>query len=54
MIRGFVDIDSNSLLNVIHCEVVHTRGHNLILYKGTVMLTQLPFERFCLPQHYTD
>jgi len=35
IIRGFVDrhIDCNSLFNVIDCESVHTRGHNLILYK---------------------
>ena len=29
---GFVDVGSNSLFHVI-CESVHTRGHNLRLYK---------------------
>jgi len=33
IIRGFVDIDCNSLLYVIDCESVHTRGHNLRLYQ---------------------
>jgi len=33
IIRGFVDIDCNSLFNVIDCESVHTRGHNLRLCK---------------------
>ena len=33
IIWGFVDIDCNSLFNVIDCESVHTRGHNLRLYK---------------------
>ena len=33
IIRGFVDIDCNSLFHVIDCESVHTRGHNLRLYK---------------------
>ena len=31
IIWGFVDIDCNSLFNVIDCESVHTRGHNLRL-----------------------
>jgi len=33
IIRGFVDIDCNSLFRVIDCESVHTRGHNLRLCK---------------------
>ena len=33
LIRGFVDIDCNSLFHVIDCVSVHTRGHNLRLYK---------------------
>ena len=33
IIWGFVDIDCNSLFQVINCESVHTRGHNLRLYK---------------------
>ena len=32
IIRGFVDIDSNSLFHVTDCEPVHTRGHNLRLH----------------------
>ena len=35
IIRGFVDIDCNGLFRVIDCESVHTRGHNLRLYKAT-------------------
>ena len=35
IIRGFVDIDCNSLFRVIDCESVHTRSHNLRLYKAT-------------------
>ena len=35
IIRDFVDIDCNSLFRVIDCESVHTRGHNLRLYKAT-------------------
>ena len=31
IIRGFVDIDCNSLFRVIDCESVHTHGHNLTL-----------------------
>ena len=33
VIRGFVDIDCNSVFHVIDCESVHTRGHNLRLCK---------------------
>jgi len=33
IIRGFVVIDCNSLFNVTDCESVHTRCHNLRLYK---------------------
>jgi len=33
IIRGFVDIDCNSLFCVIEYESVHTRGYNLRLYK---------------------
>jgi len=33
VIWGFVDMDCNSLFSVIDCESVHTRGHNLRLYK---------------------
>jgi len=33
IIRGFVDIDCNRLFHVIDCESIHTRGHNLTLYK---------------------
>ena len=33
IIQSFVDIDCNSLFSVIDCESVHTRGHNLRLYK---------------------
>ena len=32
IIRGFIDIDCNSLFRVIDCESVHTLGHNLRLY----------------------
>ena len=32
-IRSFVDIDCNSLLHIIDCESIHTRGHNLRFYK---------------------
>ena len=39
IIQSFVDIDCNSLFNVIDCESVHTRGHNLKLIRSTVMLT---------------
>jgi len=33
IVRGFVDIDCNSLFRVIDCESFHTRGNNLRLYK---------------------
>ena len=33
IIRGFVDTDCNSVFSVTDCERVHTRGHNLSLYK---------------------
>jgi len=33
IIRGVVDTDCTSLFHVIDCESVHTRGHNLRLYK---------------------
>ena len=39
IIRGFVDIDCNSLFNVTDCESVRTRGHNRrLLRSSTVML----------------
>jgi len=33
IIRGFVDIECNSLFHVIDCESVRTSGHNVRLYK---------------------
>jgi len=33
IIRGFVDIDCNSLFSVIDCKSVQMRGHILRLYK---------------------
>ena len=33
VIHGFVDVDCDSLFNVIDSEISHTRGHNLRLFK---------------------
>ena len=39
-IRGFVDIDCNSLFCVIDYESVHTRGYNLRLYNEHYTVSQ--------------
>ena len=49
-IPGFVDIDCNSLFNVIDSESVHTCGHNLTLCQEHCNVN-CRLNAFYLPQH---
>jgi len=46
VIRGFVDIDCNSLFNVIDCKSVHTRGHNHNSWRVVLLLFEKEISTF--------